>query len=370
MRALTCPICNALSGFENRNCPRCGTSVGVHLPSRSLVVASEDGVDIDGRRWERCSSWSRTGCNWMTPSEVREGEIGLRGLCFPDSLVRHQPDPSDTIAVEKLVPTTFDLRMVIYQLADLGLPIEPYWRTKGGLAFDLLSSLSEGKQVIIGHAGGVITIDLAETLDAHRERLRVSLGEPYRTMVGHFRHETGHYYQHVLVETGDGADRYLDRCREIFGDERASYSDALDRHYRQGPPADWRDSFISEYATMHPWEDFAECFAHYLHITGTIDTARESGLMLESDQVRFSMDRDIVPLATYADQPIEKLLYDWKWLSTMFNRVNQAMGSPPLYPFDIPQPVVRKLGFVHRVIRESAKRDPVTDPMVAEPAVS
>lgn len=82
------------------------------------------------------------------------------------------------------------------------------------------------------------------------------------------------------------------------------------------------------------------------------------------------MDRDIVPLATYADQPIEKLLYDWKWLSTMFNRVNQAMGSPPLYPFDIPQPVVRKLGFVHRVIRESTKRNPVTDPMVAEPAVS
>ncbi|MEP9395411.1 putative zinc-binding metallopeptidase [Gordonia sp. VNQ95] len=370
MHALTCPICNALSGFANQYCPQCGTNVGVHLPSRTLVVASEEGVDIDGQRWERCSNWERNGCNWMTLSEVSEENAGLRGLCFPDSLVRRRPDPSDTIACEKLASTTFDLRMLVFQLVDLGLPVEPYWRSKGGLAFDLLSSLSEGHQVLIGHANGVITIDLAETLDAYRERLRVQLGEQYRTMLGHFRHESGHYYENVLVETGDGADLYLDKCREIFGDERQSYADALERHYREGPPDNWRDSYISEYATMHPWEDFAECFAHYLHITGTIHTARESGLMLESDQVRFSMDRDIVPLESYADQPIEKLLYDWKWLSTMFNRVNQAMGRRPLYPFDIPRPVVRKLGFVHRVIRETAKRHPVTDPLVTTATVT
>ena len=120
---------------------------------------------------------------------------------------------------------------------------------------------------------------------------------------------------------------------------------------------------------MHPWEDFAECFAHYLHITGTIDTARESGVRLDNDQVRFAMDRDIIPLESYADQPIERLLYDWKWLGTMFNRVNQAMGARPLYPFVIPQPVVSKLGFVHKVIRETDKRsahdDPLIDPVAA-----
>lgn len=370
MHALTCPICNSLSGFAAQNCPQCGTTVGVHLPSRSLVVASEEGVDVDGRRWVRCSNWDRNDCNWMTPSEVSDADSGMRGLCFPESLVRRRPDLADTIAGEKLRPTTFDLRMLVYQLVDLGLPVMPFWRSQGGLAFDLLSSLSEGRPVIIGHAGGVITIDLAETLDAHRERLRVQLGEQYRTMLGHFRHETGHYYENILVETGEGAELYLDKCREIFGDERAGYADALDRHYRQGPPENWREAYISEYATMHPWEDFAECFAHYLHITGTIDTARESGLMLESDQVRFSMDRDIVPLASYADQPVERLLYDWKWLSTMFNRVNQAMGARPVYPFEIPPPVVRKLGFVHRVVRETAKRHPLTDPLVAAPAVT
>ena len=105
---------------------------------------------------------------------------------------------------------------------------------------------------------------------------------------------------------------------------------------------------------MHPWEDFAECFAHYLHITGTIDTARESGLILHADRVRFSVQRDIVPLPCYDDVPIERLLEDWKWLSLCFNRVNTAMGKNPLYPFDIPQAVVGKLAFVHKVIRETA----------------
>ena len=123
------------------------------------------------------------------------------------------------------------LRRLIYQLADIGLPVDPYWRRDGGLAFDLLSSYSTGEKILIGHADGVITIDLVESLDAYRESLRVRLGEPYRTMLGHFRHEAGHYYQNILVETGTGAQTYLDRCRELFGDERASYSDALDRHY-------------------------------------------------------------------------------------------------------------------------------------------
>ena len=272
-------------------------------------------------------------------------------------MIRVYPDTDDTVALDKLHSATVNLRMLVYQLAELGLPIEPFWRTEGGLAFDLTSSITTGKPVVIGHANGVVTIDLAETMDAYRERLRVRLGEPYRTMLGHFRHEVGHYYQNVLIENGEGAARYLDECREIFGDERASYQDAINRHYKFGAPENWHESFISEYATMHPWEDFAECFAHYLHITGTIDTARESGLMLDKDLVRFSMDRAIVPLESYADEPIERLLYDWKWLSAMFNRVNAAMGGQLLYPFDIPEPVVAKLGFVHKGDPGTAKFD-------------
>jgi hypothetical protein len=174
-------------------------------------------------------------------------------------------------------------------------------------------------------------------------------------MLGHFRHEVGHYYQHVLVETGSGATRYLDECRTLFGDEQVSYADAIARHYVTGAPEGWAESFISEYATMHPWEDFAECFAHYLHITDCIETSREAGMVLHADRVRFTAPGDIVPLQSYADVPVERMLSDWHWMSLFFNRVNTAMGKNPLYPFDIPPAVVTKLGFVHRVVRESAR---------------
>ncbi|MGH3580311.1 MAG: putative zinc-binding metallopeptidase, partial [Mycobacterium sp.] len=236
-----------------------------------------------------------------------------------------------------------------------GLPIEPYWMRDGGLAFDLLSSYTTGEKVIIGHANGVITIDVVESLDDYRESLRVRLGEPYRTMLGHFRHEVGHYYQNVLVENGSGADVYLDDCRKLFGDEQAGYSEAIARHYKLGAPEGWAATFISEYATMHPWEDFAECFAHYLHIADTMDTAREAGMVLHADRVRFNAPRDIVALECYDDEPIERMLFDWKWMSLFFNRVNTAMGKNPLYPFEIPPAVVDKLAFVHRVIRDTAR---------------
>ena len=123
--------------------------------------------------------------------------------------------------------------------------------------------------MVTGHADGVITLDLAESDDVHRERRRAELGEPYRTLLGHFRHEIGHYYWPILVERA-GA---LERCRALFGDERADYGEALERHYADGPPADWAERHVSAYATMHPWEDWAETFAHYLHIRDTLQTA-------------------------------------------------------------------------------------------------
>ena len=317
-----------------------------------MVAVADGSALVDGTRWVRCTQAAGLGCNWLTPAE--QDEAYQRGRCLADSLIRHEPAPDDTLAREKLTPTAEALRRLVYQLVDLGLPIEPWWRTDGGLAFDLLSSYTTGEKVIIGHAGGVITIDVVETLDAYREQLRVNLGEPYRTMLGHFRHEVGHYYQNILVENGTGAQLYLDQCRQLFGDETISYSDEINRHYRFGAPAGWQDSFISEYATMHPWEDFAECFAHYLHITDTIDTCREAGMLLRADRVRFSGPRDIDALESYAGEPVERLLFDWKWMSLFFNRVNTAMGKPPLYPFELPPPVVTKLGFLHRVIRESS----------------
>lgn len=352
MRAFACPGCQGFIVFESDRCPNCDVALGLHLPSRAMVAVDDDSATVDGQHWVRCTQSEPLGCNWLAPAEQ---VADARGRCLADSLIRREPDADDTIAREKLVPTTGALRRLVYQLVDLALPVDPYWRRDRGLAFDLLSTYSTGQKVTIGHANGVITIDLVESLDAYRESLRVRLGEPYRTMLGHFRHEAGHYYQNILVETGPGADRHLDRCRALFGDERAGYADAMARHYKFGAPEDWRESFISEYATMHPWEDFAECFAHYLHITDSLDTTREAGMVLHANRMRFTGPGDIAPLESYADAPIEKLLFDWKWIALFFNRVNTAMGKNPLYPFEISGPVADKLGFVHAVLTASAR---------------
>jgi hypothetical protein len=237
--------------------------------------------------------------------------------------------------------------------ASLGLPIDPFYEREGGLAFDLLSTASGQGRVTIGHAGGVITIDLVETLDDYREALRIRLGEPYRTMLGHFRHEVGHYFQWILVEQTE----WIDECRELFGDERASYAEALDRHYQHGAPDGWEASHISEYATMHPWEDFAESFAQYLHITDTLGTAASGGLVLDADRVDGAVAVDVVPRQSYRDATMAAMLADWRWLSLLFNRVNHSMGRGDLYPFTLTEPVQHKLDFVHRVVQAAAAPD-------------
>ena len=227
VRAFACPVCDSFAPFESRRCPTCNAELGLHVPTLSMIATSEGTAVIDGSRWINCTKSASLGCNWLVPDAQ---DTAYRGRCFADSLIRTEPGADDTIAQEKLADTTTAMHRLILQLLDIGLPVEPFWRTDGGLAFDLLSSYSDGKPVTIGHANGVITIDLVESLDAYRESLRVRLGEPYRTMLGHFRHEVGHYYQHVLVETGPGAARYLEDCRELFGDERADYQAEISRH--------------------------------------------------------------------------------------------------------------------------------------------
>ncbi len=314
-----------------------------------LVAIPGDSVTIDGTRLLRCSNWAWE-CNWLVADDSGSGQ------CFAGSFIRARPAGDDTLALERLAQTAKSLRRLLYQLIELELPVEPYYRQGRGLAFDLISSRTSGTPVVIGHANGVITIDLAESLDEHRESLRVRLGEPYRTMLGHFRHEVGHYYQSILVENG----RMIDECRELFGDERASYTDALDRHYKFGAPEGWEQSYISEYATMHPWEDFAECFAHYLHISDTLDTAAESGLVVQAERVRWNLTADVVPRSNYAGSTIESVLADWQVLAGAFNRINQSMGKRDLYPFTISEPVVRKLEFVHRVVVTAGDRRTVS----------
>ncbi|MCW2751655.1 MAG: hypothetical protein JWR83_2765 [Aeromicrobium sp.] len=321
MKAFSCRVCGNALYFENSICVSCKTNLGFSRGENAIVPVDNKGqyVDAEGEIWHVCANLNLSGCTWLTEYPG--------GYCFSCGLTRTRPSDDDVKGLSEYPLAEEAKRRLIVELDELGFPI--YTREQDpetGLAFDLLSSATE--KVVTGHHNGVITLDLAEGNDVHRERLRISMDEPYRTMLGHFRHEIGHYYWALLVK-GD----LLTTFREIFGDERDSYAEASARHYRKGAPTDWRQSYISQYATMHPWEDFAETFAHYLHICDTIETASAHGLTTVSSPSSFSAFRDLVTGV-------------WVPLSIALNQINRSMGKGPLYPFVIPRPVLDKLDFV------------------------
>lgn len=334
-------------------CVRCGTAQGfAPSPMRLVPVDAGSGSGPDGAR--QCVNLAAAGCNWL----VDDGHGS--GLCLSCRLTRTRPSDADPGAVLAWGTTEGDKRRLVYQLLDLGLPVVPLVDAAGGVAFDLLSSRLE--RVVTGHAAGVVTIDLAEGQDAHREAMRVQMGEPYRTMLGHLRHEVGHYYWQVLVggnplgRAGTGA---LQRFRELFGDERADYRAALDRHYTQAPPADWGTRHVSAYATAHPWEDWAETFAHYLHIRDTLQSAASYGMVVTGPDVDGPAAYDLValPLETAGEaESIHSVVSTWLPLTYALNAVNRSMGKGDLYPFVLTPAVIEKLGFVHALVTGTGRR--------------
>ena len=322
MKAFRCRVCDNALYFENSRCVSCGTRLGFSREERSIVPVTEQGqyVATDGATWHVCANLRLSGCTWLAPTEG--------GQCFSCDLTRTRPNDADAVGLRQFWDAERAKRQLVFELETLGFPVVgKHLDPEGGLAFDLLSSVEEN--VTIGHANGIITIDLAETEGSHRERLREQLDEPYRTMLGHFRHESGHYFEWQLV-TGE---ERMSRCRELFGDESKDYQAEIDRHYAEGPPEHWEASYISRYATMHPFEDFAETWAHYLHICDTIQTASEYGLTTVGTIGSFSQFRDVV-------------VGIWIPLSVALNMINRSMGQDDLYPFVIPPPVLDKLDFV------------------------
>lgn len=329
VKSYRCRVCDSRLFFENSVCVSCGSALGYARDERAIVPVDEHGryTDAEGLIWHVCRNLNLSGCTWLARLEG--------GACFSCALTRTRPNDADAAGLENFVPAERAKRHLIAELDGLGVPIVGKTPETGGdevngLCFDLLSSVAE--DVTIGHADGVITIDLAESDDAYREKVRDQLDEPYRTMLGHFRHEVGHYYEWQLVRGDD----LLARCRELFGDESADYQAEIDRHYAEGPPADWRDRYLSAYATMHPFEDFAETWAHVLHIRDSIETAREYGLLPGVIALPHAF-RDVVTQV-------------WMPLAVALNAMNQAMGKDDLYPFVLPDPVLEKMAFVDELI--------------------
>ncbi len=338
MRDFICPNCGQHLAFENSLCLSCRRGLGFSLDDMALlVIASGDESGqagfVDADQYQLCANLHLAECNWLV--EVAP----VRRLCKSCALTRTRPNDDDTKALAAFAEAEKAKRRMIVELHELKLPIigrdlDPQY----GLAFDLLSSKVE--KVVTGHQNGVITLDLAEGDDVHREQLRKEMDEPYRTLLGHFRHEIGHYYYYRLVSTSQD---YESRFRQLYGDPNADYQQALDRHYNEGPPPDWEDSYVSSYATMHPAEDWSETFAHYLHIRDTLDTAAAFG---------FAPSAATFERKALGPSGFDSIIDMWLPVSWALNMINRSMGKEDLYPFVLPPAVLDKMRFVHTIIDE------------------
>ena len=357
MRTFACQRCHQLVFFDNTRCLHCDAQLGFRWSDRELV-ALEPAIDGqlavlagDPGRYARCANHELARCNGLVPG----GQAG--GRCHSCALTRTRPHDDDEVGLAQFPVAEAAKRRLLFELGELGLPTPSLEAGhEPGLAFELLSSAFE--PVTTGHADGVITLDLAETDDAHRERLRTDMGEPYRTLLGHFRHEVGHFYFTVLCPDDDRRAR----ARALFGDDREDYGEALDRHYKEGAPDGWEEEHVSAYATMHPMEDWAETFAHYLHVQDTLQTAAAYRVAVRGPQPPGddgpSGDLSFVPEDAGRGSMAERLA-GWLHLSYALNAVNRSMGQDDLYPFVIPPPVVEKLSLLDLLVAEVTPPQPL-----------
>ncbi len=346
MKLFACQSCGHPLYFENTKCERCQHLTG-YLPELEVVTA----VEPEGDKWVAladrsklyrfCSNWEMHACNWMV-----EADSGST-LCRACQHNRTIPDISDPVHFALWRRMEEAKRRLIYSLIKLKLPMPSLASgAQEALVFDFLADAPEHK-IMTGHDDGVITISLSEADDAAREQLRTSLHEPYRTLLGHFRHEVGHFYWDVLVRDGG----QLESFRAVFGDETPDYEAALQRYYQNGPLPNWQENYVSAYATMHPWEDFAETWAHYLHIVDTLEMAYAFNISVSP---RVAADEGLsttVDRNPYHAKGVEPLIEAWLPLTFAVNSLNRSMGQPDLYPFVISAPAVAKLQYIHDLIR-------------------
>lgn len=353
MKLFTCSRCDNLVYFENAACLRCGAMLGFvpHDISLAAFEAAGDGIWKrvgDDRHYRMCANYAdHAVCNWMVEADSDET------FCVACRLNRTIPDLS--VAANKPLWQTLETekRRLIYSLLRLDLPVVPRSRDPSGLEFDFLAdtapTFSNRGKVMTGHADGLITLNIAEADPAVRERMRGNMDEQYRTILGHFRHESGHYYWDRLIRDTDR----LGDFRRLFGDERLDYGQALARHYQNGPPADWTERFVSMYASCHPWEDWAETWAHYLHIIDTLETAYQFGLRIRprvGDTDMLDVRHDFDP---YDQDGFDPLIEHWLPLTFALNSLNRSMGHEHAYPFVLAPAALEKLSFVHRVVRSA-----------------
>ena len=345
MRKFACTRCRNPLYFDNSACLKCGAPVGFDPAEMRLVALSDHGsgsyrkITRGGGLTRYCANAAHGVCNWLTANHFN-GE-----LCAACQLNRTIPNLSEPGNVDSWRDLENAKRRLVYSLLRFRLPMDGGGSAIGPLAFDFVAGASTG------HLDGVITIDLSEANSLERERQRLMFDERYRTLLGHLRHESGHYSWMLLIESAGR----LDAFRALFGDERPDYGQALSAYHANGAPADWPGRYVSRYASAHPWEDWAETWAHYLHMVDAVDSAEALGMEPRASGILGSVwpfnANDV-----YLTESFDALMERWVPLSLALNSLNRSMGHPDFYPFVIPQPAVAKLAFVHRVVREEARK--------------
>lgn len=351
--------------FRNTQCLACDAPLG-YVPSLRRLYPMEaaeepgtwrivgDGVPSSAI-YRRCANFaSAAACNWLLEAEPGRPRTDLCKAC---RLNRTIPDLSDSRNLPLWLGMERAKRRLVSQLIGLGLPVQSKVSEdpQRGLAYDFLRNLPGQPRVLTGHAYGIITINVEEADDAARERMRVQMGEPYRTLLGHFRHEVGHYYWWRLIEGTE----WQDACRSLFGDDRQDYASALKANYDNGPPADWAHRFVSAYASVHPFEDWAETWAHYLHLRDTLDTAISFGIEpAQIDNLSGPFGRaDLWRPADPDGEAFLEMLHRWIRITGVMNEMSRAMGQHDFYPFVLPQAAVAKLHFIHCAVSRWRKQN-------------
>jgi len=340
MKIFHCDQCGQQVFFENILCERCGCMLG-YLSEIQDISAFEPAGERLWRSLNRnaakhlyrqCSNYALENvCNWMIADESADA------LCRSCQLTH-------------VIPALGKQQNRAYNLVTLNLPIvskrdDP----EHGLAFEFLEEASVGEGVLTGHDDGLITVNIAEADDVQREQIRSAMKEPYRTLLGHFRHESGHYYFMRLIRSLP----QLTAFRASFGDERTDYAASLERYYREGPTPHWEQSYISAYATSHPWEDWAETWAHYLHMAATLETAHACGVTLTPQSPW--LPPVVMTHPDAAASSFASMIEQWFPLTYVMNSLNRSLGLPDGYPFTLQPAVIAKLRFVHETIAEQAR---------------
>ena len=347
MKLFECQNCRQPLYFENTRCESCGKQLG-YLPAHDTVTALD--AKNGGLRalaepkgiYRYCANAQPNVCNWLLPFDHPEQ---FCAACRHNRMIPDLSLPHNLVRWRKIETAKHRL---FYTLLKLHLPLVTRAEDPEGLAFDFIADreLNGGHTpVLTGHDSGLITINLAEADDPERERQRFEMGEAYRTLLGHFRHEIAHYYWSRLVARTS----FLAEFRSVFGDERKNYVTALQQHYAEGAPSDWPEHFVTAYASVHPWEDFAETWAHYFHMVDTLETASGFGLSLwpkVAKGMELSARIDFDPHRA----PLDRIIEAWLPLTFAVNSINRSMGLTDLYPFVLAPPVIVKLAFLHRLI--------------------